>query len=73
MLDIVIIEQLKERERKKREWQPEPLYLPIEAPRPPQKKPSEEADIWQPEEDNEGIIVIQTSSYFSLDTEYKNF
>lgn len=63
MLDIVIIEQLKERERKRREWQPEPLYLPIEAPRPPQKKPSEEIDVWGPQEDYDGVIVIDTGSY----------
>ena len=72
MLDIVIIEQFKERERKKREWQPEPLYLPIEAPRPPQKKPSEEINIWQPDDDGEGIIVIQTSPYFSLNEKSRN-
>ncbi|MBI3291050.1 hypothetical protein HYZ76_02080 [Candidatus Falkowbacteria bacterium] len=72
MLDIVIIEQLKERERRKREWQPEPLYLPLEAPRPPQKKPAEELDIWQPDENEEdGVIVIQTSSYVSFNRQYQ--
>lgn len=68
MLDVLIIDQIlkRERERKKRrECNPEPLYLPIEAPRG-QESPSEpeKIDIHGPEEnDYDGVIVIQMYSY----------
>ena len=56
MLDILIIEQIREKERKIREWQPEPLYLPIEAPQP---SPN---DAESPDDENRGVIVIDCYS-----------
>ncbi|GEM_PF-6396190 len=74
MLDDDIINQIIEREKKRKDsgWQPQPLYkeleLPRDIPQQKEKSPSKplEIDIWGPPPDENGLTVIQTSSYFSF-------
>ena len=65
MLDDFIIDEVLEWEKKKRkeaEWQPEPLYLPIDTPRPS----PEDAEL--PDDENRGVIVIDC--YSSVNDRY---
>lgn len=66
MLDDYIIEEILRRERKKKQWEPIPLELPLDNPQPriPEREQenqdgSIEIDIWGPEADD---YVINTSS-----------
>ena len=67
MLDDYIIEEILRRERKKKQWEPIPLELPLDNPQPriPEKEQENqegpiEIDIWGPENDG---YVINTRSY----------
>lgn len=76
MLDEDIINLIIEREigkenkeRRDSGWQPIPLYKELELPRevPPKREKSPsgpiEIDIWGPQDDGNGVTVIQTSVY----------
>ena len=67
MLDDYIIEEILRRERKKQQWEPIPLELPLDNPqsRIPEKEQENsdgpiEIDIWGPENDD---YVINTRPY----------
>lgn len=61
MLDDIIIRSIikRERERQKGEWQPEPLYLPIDDYEPP--LPAEDDE--DKEQEERGIIIIEMGKY----------
>ncbi len=66
MLDDYIIEEILRRERKKKQWEPVPLELPLDNPQPripdreqENQEGSIEIDLWEPEADG---YVINTSS-----------
>ena len=65
MLDDAIVRIILEKERRKREWQPEPLYLPVDDYEPlpdnvdnPKRKDGED-------EEERGIVVFEMIAYKS--------
>ena len=78
MMDDFIIDWVRKREKRKEKqdgWQPEPLYeeLPLPPSNNPERSNSDEStkvDIWGPEDDNNGMIVIQTGSYHQQASKY---
>jgi len=76
MLEEVVIDQILEREKRRRKdsgWQPIPLYEELELPREdPQEEPTE-IDIWGPQNDsvvdNNAVTVLDFYSpvkYFNI-------
>lgn len=74
MLDDYIIEEILRRERKKKQWEPVPLELPLDNPQPriPEREQENqegpiEIDIWGPETDDYVINMgsINAGSYNS--------
>ncbi len=67
MLDAFIIDQILKRERgreKRREWEPQPLELPLYEPLPLEKEEiSEPAEIDIGEQEDAGLTIIQMFSY----------
>lgn len=53
--DYLIIDEIRRREQDKKRWEPEPLHLPLEAPRQPYRSEDEDTD----DEESPRVIIIQ--------------
>ncbi len=62
MLDDLIIKSILEKERRKREWQPEPLYLPVDDYEP---LPSTEDNDDKKDEEEQSIVIFEMEAYKS--------
>ncbi len=65
MLDNAIVRIILEKERRKREWQPEPLYLPVDDYEPLPDNVDNPKSKDEEDKEERGIVIIETAAYSS--------